>query len=205
MWAGHCSCPRPPSWLDEFLAGIFGTLHGGEYWRCLLHRLEGNVSINAAAVTRQELLRSKHHHQHRRRKQCHTQGAGHTSSVARTPVITNIELQSLTVAALQAHQQPPDAMQTSEPCFPEMSTISQSLGLRVQRSTVTVRAAVRVPMKPRGCCGGRGFSPAEMRKLLPQSKASYRTQKFEPPRVHVGGRRTRQELGELVAGEVLLL
>ena len=50
------------------------------------------------------------------------------SSAAPTPAGANIKLQSVTVAALPAHEQPPGPMQTSDPCISGlvMPTMSQS-------------------------------------------------------------------------------
>ena len=113
---------------EQGLASVFGTFHDGEYWRNKSEVFQGqgqgqglpffiiwsgNVRVSAAAAVRR-LGPST-------RSLVTTIGDGssalskkwaRTASVALTPVITNIKLQSLTVIALRAHEQPPGPMQT---------------------------------------------------------------------------------------------
>ena len=110
-----------------------------------------------------------------------------TTSAVPTSVIFKLELQSLTVAALQAHDKPPDPMQTSEPYF--QSDVNDE----------------PVPLVFR-CHGAQWLCEqrfhAKMRKFTSTSAGFVLGAKVGPPGAHVGqGRRTRQEPDELVAGD----
>ena len=148
---------------QERTGGIRARSFKGNGKGCLLHRLEDQCR--------------------RRRRLSGPPPLEESSSPSATQAVLHRTVaatqQSLTVAPLQAHEQPPDPMQTSEPYFPEMPTMSQSLGLRVPRSAVIVQPGFGF-RGAQGCFGGRGLAHAEMRKLLPHQKASYWEQTLDP-------------------------
>ena len=128
---------------EQGLASVFGTLHDGSTGTHQNSCARSIITTIGDASSAESQKRTR------------------TASVVPTSVITNLKLLSLTVAALQAHDKPPDPMQTSAPYFPAMSTTS----LSPWSSGATERS---------GCAGSGSGS------LLPHQQASYWEQKLDP-------------------------